>query len=327
MLRKFIILLLPILVLNSCVSAKVYKDLESKYAKLRSQNRDLSSDLSTAQKALEDCTQEYNETKTALDQTTARYAALERDYASAKANLDNLQASYAALEANSSASIAENVKQNRALLAQLEVQQKALDESKAKLDTERKRLERLQQDLAERSARVDELERVIAAKDAAMRALKDAISSALTDFEGKGLTVEQRDGKVYVSLENKLLFASGSWNVGANGRRAVEQLGAVLANNPEIAVLIEGHTDDVPYSGSGNLSGNWDLSAKRATAIVKILRENTTIDPKNLTAAGRGQYAPVAPNDSPENKAKNRRIEVILTPKLDEITALLKDVN
>ncbi len=309
------------------MSAKVYKDLESKYAKLRSQNRDLSSDLATAKNALKDCTEDYNSTKMALDQTTARYAALERDYASAKANLDNLQASYAALEANSSASIAENVEQNRALLAQLEAQQKALDESRAQLDTERKRLERLQQDLAERSARVDELERVIAAKDASMRALKDAISSALTDFEGKGLTVEQRDGKVYVSLENKLLFASGSWKVGNNGRKAVEQLGVVLAENPEIAVLIEGHTDNVPYSGSGNLADNWDLSAKRATAIVSILRENTNIDPKNLTAAGRGQYAPVAPNDSPENKAKNRRIEVILTPKLDEISALLKDVN
>lgn len=309
------------------MSAKVYKDLESKYAKLRSQNRDLSSDLATAKNALKDCTEDYNSTKMALDQTTARYAALERDYASAKANLDNLQASYAALEANSSASIAENVEQNRALLAQLEAQQKALDESRAQLDTERKRLERLRQDLAERSARVDELERVIAAKDASMRALKDAISSALTDFEGKGLTVEQRDGKVYVSLENKLLFASGSWKVGNNGRKAVEQLGVVLAENPEIAVLIEGHTDNVPYSGSGNLADNWDLSAKRATAIVSILRENTNIDPKNLTAAGRGQYAPVAPNDSPENKAKNRRIEVILTPKLDEISALLKDVN
>jgi len=101
----------------------------------------------------------------------------------------------------------------------------------------------------------------------------------------------------------------------------------VLAQNPDIAVLIEGHTDDVPYSGSGNLKGNWDLSAKRATAIVNILRENATIDPKNLTAAGRGEFAPLAPNDTAENKAKNRRIEVILTPKLDEVTALLKDIN
>jgi chemotaxis protein MotB len=326
MLKNLALLLIAGITLTSCVSAKVFKDLESKYTNLRKENRNLSSDLSEAQKALEKYTNDYNATKAELDDTKARYEKMQREYASAKANLENLQASYNALEANSSASIAENVKRNRELLAQLEQREKDLAENKAALDTERKRLEKLQQDLADRSARVDELESVIAAKDASMRALKDAISKALTDFEGKGLTVEQRDGKVYVSLENKLLFDSGSWMVGANGRTAVKQLGTVLGDNPDIAVLIEGHTDDVPYGGSGNLSGNWDLSAKRATAIVDILRENNRIDPKNLTAAGRGEYAPVAPNDTAENKAKNRRIEVILTPKLDEVTALLKNI-
>ena len=326
MLKKLALLLIAGITLTSCVSAKVFKDLESKYTNLRKENRNLSSDLSEAQKALEKYTNDYNATKAELDDTKARYEKMQREYASAKANLENLQVSYNALEANSSASIAENVKRNRELLAQLEQREKDLAENKAALDTERKRLEKLQQDLEDRSARVDELESVIAAKDASMRALKDAISKALTDFEGKGLTVEQRDGKVYVSLENKLLFDSGSWMVGANGRTAVKQLGTVLGDNPDIAVLIEGHTDDVPYGGSGNLSGNWDLSAKRATAIVDILRENNRIDPKNLTAAGRGEYAPVAPNDTAENKAKNRRIEVILTPKLDEVTALLKNI-
>ncbi|MFT5751126.1 MAG: chemotaxis protein MotB [Dokdonia sp.] len=326
MIKKIVLILIAGSLLTSCVSAKVFKDLESKYAKLRKENRNLSSDLSESQKALETYTNDYNTTKAELDATQTRYEKMQRDYASAKASLENLQASYNALEANSSASIAENAQKNRELLAQLEQKQKDLAENKAALDTERKRLENLQKDLADRSARVDELESVIAAKDASMRALKEAISKALTDFEGKGLTVEQRDGKVYVSLENKLLFASGSWTVGANGRTAVQQLGTVLGDNPDIAVLIEGHTDDVPYGGSGNLKGNWDLSAKRATAIVNILRENGQIDPKNLTAAGRGEYAPVAPNDTAENKAKNRRIEVILTPKLDEVTALLKDI-
>ena len=141
-----------------------------------------------------------------------------------------------------------------------------------------------------------------------MNDLKDAISRALTDFEGKGLTVEQRDGKVYVSMENKLLFKSGSWAVGAEGRRAVEQLGTVLADNPEINVLIEGHTDNVPYKGNAQLSGNWDLSTKRATAIVKILQENAQIKTENLTAAGRGEYAPIESNDTAEGRAKNRRV-------------------
>jgi chemotaxis protein MotB len=158
-----------------------------------------------------------------------------------------------------------------------------------------------------------------------MRALKDAISKALVNFEGKGLTVEQRNGKIYVSMENKLLFQSGSWSVGSEGRKAVQQLGKCSGRKSRYSsILIEGHTDNVPYKGNAQLSGNWDLSTKRATAIVNILRENDAINPKNLTAAGRGEYAPVATNDTAEGKAKNRRIEVILTPKLDEISKLLK---
>ena len=101
---------------------------------------------------------------------------------------------------------------------------------------------------------------------------------------------------------------------------------SVLAENPDIAVLIEGHTDNVPYKGNAQLSSNWDLSTKRATSIVKILKENSLINAENLTAAGRGEYAPIATNDTAEGKAKNRRIEVILTPKLDEISKLLNDI-
>jgi len=159
-----------------------------------------------------------------------------------------------------------------------------------------------------------------------MSALKTAISAALTNFEGNGLTIEQRDGKVYVSMENKLLFDSGSWAVNARGREAVVALGSVLSQNKEIAVLIEGHTDNVPYGGSGNITDNWDLSTKRATAIVSILTENSGILKDNLTAAGRGEYAPITANTTSEGKAKNRRIEVILTPKLDEISKLLNDL-
>ncbi len=327
MIKKALLLCLAGITLNSCVSKKVFEDLESKYARLRKENRNLTSDLSTAEKDLKKYKSDYEKTLADLEKVTDERDRLTSDYATSKAKIASLEASYNALEANSNASIAENAKKNRELLSELEEKQAALAANQAALDAERKRLEKLQSDLADRSKRIDELESVIAAKDASMRTLRDAISKALTDFEGKGLTVEQRDGKVYVSLENKLLFDSGSWTVGANGKKAVQQLGTVLGDNPDIAVLIEGHTDNVPYTGIGNLKGNWDLSAKRATAIVTILRENKSIDPKNLTAAGRGEYAPVAENDTAENKAKNRRIEVILTPKLDEVTALLKDIN
>ncbi|SFB81866.1 OmpA family protein [Zunongwangia sp. SCSIO 43204] len=305
-----------VLMLTSCVSSKVYKDLESRHADLKRENRELNSEL----ERLKGVDEELAELKSEHESLTAERDKLKSDLASLQSNYDNLKSSYDALEKNSSAAIAENSRQNRDLLAQLEEKEKALAAEQA-------RLEKLEKDLAARSKRVNELEGLIAAKDAKMNALKDAISKALTDFEGKGLTVEQRDGKVYVSMENKLLFNSGSWAVNADGRQAVNQLGNVLAQNPDISVLIEGHTDNVPYGGNGPLKDNWDLSTKRATAIVQILRNNNNIDPQNLTAAGRGEYAPVASNDTAEGKAKNRRIEVILTPKLDEVTKLLNEVD
>lgn len=318
MIKKLSVIALTLVLTTSCVSKKIYTDLESKYASLRKENRkisdenaDLKKDLILAQNRLSQLQRDY-------DDTTAKRNQLQKEYDIANTNLKNMQESYQALEKNSSSAIAENAKKNRELLAQLEAKEQALA-------NENTRLQKLKDDMEARSNRIAELESMIAAKDAAMNRLKDAISKALTNFEGKGLTVEQRDGKVYVSMENKLLFQSGSWAVGVNGREAVKQLGSVLAQNPDIAILIEGHTDNDPYNGTGPMNSNWDLSTKRATAIVQILKENPAINPENLTAAGRGEYAPIATNDTAEGKAKNRRIEVILTPKLDEISKLLND--
>ncbi len=319
MIKKLSLIALTFVLTNSCVSKKIYEDLESKYANLKQENRRLSDANRDLETALNQAQNDLAKLQKDYDATLAQRNKLQSDYDATKANLDNLKASYDALEKNSSAAIAENVKKNRELLAQLEAKEQALAAENARLD-------QLKKELEARSQRVAELENVIASKEAEMRQLKDAISQALTNFEGKGLTVEQRDGKIYVSMENKLLFQSGSWAVGAQGKQAVQQLGSVLADNPDINILIEGHTDNVPYKGNSQLSGNWDLSTKRATAIVNILRENTAINPKNLTAAGRGEYAPVASNDNAEGKAKNRRIEVILTPKLDEISKLLNDM-
>jgi len=319
MLKKLSLIAIMVALTTSCVSKKIYTDLENKYADLKKEHRQLSDDNASLTESLNKAENDLAKLQRAYDEAVAQRDKLQSDFEATKTNLANLKASYDALEKNSSSAIAENSKKNRELLAQLEAKEQALAAENA-------RLEALKKELESRSQRVAELEKVIASKDAAMTKLKDAISKALTNFEGKGLTVEQRDGKVYVSMENKLLFESGSWAVGANGREAVRQLGNVLADNPEIAILIEGHTDNVPYTGTGQLTGNWDLSTKRATAIVNILRENPNIHPENLTAAGRGEYAPVATNTTADGKAKNRRIEVILTPKLDEISKLLNDI-
>ena len=318
MIKKNIFILLAVAALTSCVSPKIYKELEAKYNVLKDDNRGIkvvNEELLEEKEAVEN---QLKKLVKAHNEAIAQRDKLQADYSATKANYENLKASYNALEKNSSAAITANSKKNRELLAKLEAKEDALF-------AESTRLENLKKELENRSNRVAELEKVIADKDAAMLTLKNAISSALTDFEGKGLTVEQRNGKVYISMENKLLFNSGSWAVGTEGRRAVQQLGNVLGENPEVAILIEGHTDNVPYKGNSQLKGNWDLSTKRATAIVNILRENKAIIPENLTAAGRGEYAPIATNDTPEGKAINRRIEVILTPKLDELTKLLND--
>ena len=319
MIRKTVLVAFTLIFITSCVSPKVYKDLEGKYNNLKKENRTLSDENETLSSAKNKAENSLMELQKDYDKAVAQRDKLQSDYNATKSNYENLKASYDALEENSSASIAENAKKNRELLAQLEAKEQALA-------TENARLETLKKELENRSKRVEELENLIAAKDAAMTNLKNAISRALTDFEGKGLTIEQRNGKVYVSMENKLLFNSGSWAVGTEGRKAVQQLGSVLGDNPDIAVLIEGHTDNVPYAGSGQVKGNWDLSTKRATAIVEILRENASIKPDNLTAAGRGEFAPIGTNDTADGKAKNRRIEVILTPKLDEISRLLNDI-
>ncbi len=313
-------LLLSMLVLtSSCVTKKVYQDLENKYADLKKENRRIQDETDDCIKSKADLDMAYNAIKDELNSTRLERDKNLADYTATANNLKALQASYAALEKNSNDALEANMNKNRELLKQLSDKEKALT-------AEQTRLDKVKNDLQVSSERLAELESLMAAKDANMRKLKETLSSALNSFEGKGLTVQQKNGKVYVSMENKLLFSSGSWAVGSEGRRAVVEVGKVLAANPDISVLIEGHTDDDAYGGSGPIADNWDLSTKRATAIVSILGENKSINRQNLTAAGRSEYAPLASNTTPEGKAKNRRIEIILTPKLDEISKMLNQL-
>ena len=317
---KKIILAAAILTLTaSCVSKKVYTDLENKYAELKKQNRELQDQGDDCIKAKADLDMAYASLKEELQKTKSDRDKLQSDFTSSDKNLKTLQASYTALEKNSDDALKTNMDKNRELLSQLEAKQKALAAEQARFD-------KLKGDLQKSSQRLAELESLMASKDASMKKLKETLSKALNSFEGKGLTVQQKNGKVYVSMENKLLFGSGSWAVGSEGRNAVVEVGKVLGANPDISVLIEGHTDDDAYGGSGPIADNWDLSTKRATAIVNILGENKSINKQNLTAAGRSEYAPIASNSTPEGKAKNRRIEIILTPKLDEISKMLNEL-
>ena len=318
--NKFLCGILLMSVLTSCVSKKVYTELEDKHTALKKEARQLSDDNDALSAANSEFELENSSLQKALADCTTERERLRAELKGAENNLQNLQTSYAALEKNSDDVLQTNMSKNRELLAELEAKGN-------KLTAEQERLNKLKSDLLASSNRLAELESIMAAKDAAMNKLKETLSKALNNFEGKGLSVHQKDGKVYVSMENKLLFQTGSWAVGAEGRKAVEEVAKVLAVNPDISVLIEGHTDNDKIMGSlGNgIESNWDLSTKRATAIVNILIENKKINKQNLTAAGRSEFEPIVPNTSVEGKAKNRRIEIILTPKLDAISKLLND--
>jgi len=291
----------------------MFNEIEGNYAQLKVDHAVLEKENSELLIRYDSLRYHYGDLMTQFEQ-------IEMELDRSKKSYETLEDSYKALEQNSNAALQESIEQNRGLLDEIQLKESELSDERSDLDS-------LQNELASKIARVNELERVIANKEALLSKLKSSLSKALLSFDGKGLTVEQRNGKVYVSMENKLLFKSGSWAVGSEGKQAIKQLAMVLEQNKDISVLIEGHTDDDPYIGDSKLSGNWDLSVKRATAIVRLLLQNKGVMPENITAAGKGEYSPVVPNSSADNRSKNRRIEVILAPKLDEIGKLLQDLD
>ena len=297
--RYPIFICIVLLNLSACVSTKVFNDLESRYAQMKSERNALQNSQDSLQQSWDQLDGKWKEATSYLKRS--------RD--SVKNAIDAikiLKDEFALLKENSELKIQERIAENNALLKEIAIK-----------ETE----------LQTRSERVNQLEKMIDDQKQALTELKERLSDALLNFEGKGLTVEQRNGKVYISMENKLLFQSGKWDVEAQGKQALRQLAKVLEENPDIAILIEGHTDNVPYTSRGTMKSNWDLSTKRATAVVEILLENDQILPQNLTAAGRSEYVPIAPNSSSDGRAANRRIEVVLSPSLDEITALLEANN
>jgi len=314
MIRYTIYIISILLLTSSCVSKKLYEDLEHKYNRLLNANSELvenNEDLVVQRNKLKT---EVKNLQYSLEQLTDRKKLLENENNAAKTRLSELIDAYAALESESAQELTEKANTIRDLITDLEGKEKALA-------IESQQLLQLQNELNLRSETIDELESLIADKEAKMNALRSAVSDALQAFEGKGLTITNKNGKVYVSMENKLLFASGSWAVGTQGKEAVVELAKVLKVNTDIEVLIEGHTDTIPYTGT-SIADNWDLSVKRATAIVRIL-QNNAVNPEQITAAGRSEYIPVSENASAEGRSKNRRIEIILSPNLDKINELL----
>jgi len=281
---------------SSCVSTKVFNDLEARYAVVKAERNAL-------EKSRDSLQQSSDRLKNDLVEAQA-YLKRSRDSISNALNeINDWEDRYTLLKENSEEKIQNSIAENNTLLKEIALRKT---------------------ELQARSERVDQLEEMIQNQKQALEELKDRLSDALLNFEGKGLTVEQRNGKVYVSMENKLLFKSGRWDIELEGKNALQELAIVLQENPDISILIEGHTDNVPFSPKGALESNWDLSTKRATSVVNILLQNDQILPENLTAAGRSEFVPIASNSLAEGRAANRRIEVVLSPSFDEITSLLE---
>jgi chemotaxis protein MotB len=183
---------------------------------------------------------------------------------------------------------------------------------------------KLNYQLTKTGEQLDEIKRLLAQRDEKINNLKNTIAKALVGFADKGLTVNIKNGKVYVSLSNQLLFSSGSIKIDEQGKSAIKDLAIVLNQNPDINILVEGHTDDQAVSGGSRFKDNWELSVLRATEVSKFLQEEGQVDPTRIIASGRSEYIPIEVGSTPEARAVNRRTEIILTPNLEEIFEVIK---
>ncbi len=245
-----------------------------------------------------------------------KYRDMSDDYSNLKSSHEELLAKYNQAMSGNEAS-------SKKMSGQLQQTESELLEKEDQLNSEKMHLDSLNIKLRDREAKVNELENILKSKDAAVDALKKRISDALLGFANKGISVYEKNGKVYVSMEEALLFPSGSTLVQPEGIEALNKLAQALESNEDINVMVEGHTDDVPMHGNGEIKDNWDLSVMRATAIVKILLQDAKIDPKRLMASGVSEYDPINPAKTKEARQKNRRTDIILSPKLDELFKIL----
>jgi len=298
--------------LASCVAKKEFdavsgerNTLENDKVRLQEQIKVANEKTNRLEVQVEDLQGKNKTLKSDLDLVSKELKSVQGDYNRIKQLYDNLLTNSGQLNTD---------------IAQQQQRLLAIEDD---LEIERKRNQELAEDLAKRENKVAELERLIAEKDRAVQNLKKRVTDALLNFQENDLSVEVKNGKVYVSLAEKLLFNSGSTKVDSKGEGALKQLANALKGNNDINIMVEGHTDNVPISGTGKFNDNWDLSVIRATSIVRILVNNGVLN-EVITASGRGEFSPVAENTTTENKALNRRTEIILTPKLDKLFQLLE---
>ena len=313
---------------SSCVSMREYEALQSHYTQA-------SKSLTLAKQELQELREENAElvrqgqamTMSLSDMTAARQEC--------EATVTSINRAYAALQLRYDTTMENFLQQltgkNRDLSKvnnMLEQRTRELNEKEQAVKAKEQAMLAQQRELEEQLASMAQSELAmneeLEAKQRELESLRASVQKALVGFADKGLDVKVKDGKVYVSMADKLLFASGSWEVSAQGVQALKSLAKVLEDNPDLNVVVEGHTDNDAYHGSTAVKDNWDLSVMRATAVVKlILNYGTSIDPQRISASGRGEFVPIDTDNTSAARAKNRRTEIILTPKLDELFQII----
>ncbi|HOS16346.1 MAG TPA: OmpA family protein [Bacteroidales bacterium] len=313
-------------ILTSCVSKLKYTECTDNLQICQDQNKSLESEKL-------ECQTKIIELEASQKQALQKVAALENDILllqrsnkELKAGKESLQKNYDDLLTAYKSLSAGNKKEAEIILKNLQELQLALEQKEKQLNELSKSLEQKSADLKEQQKQLTELQAILDKKDQDIQNLKNKIKQALQGFEGSGLSVTEKNGKIYVSMEEQLLFATGSYAIGEHGKEALKKLASVLETDKTISVMVEGHTDNVKYnpSASSQIKDNWDLSVMRATSVVKTLLGYGNIEPERLIASGRSEYVPLDIADTKEARAKNRRTEIILTPKLDQLFEILE---
>lgn len=324
---NYLILCCGFFLFNGCVSQQAYQELEeeNKYYKmeaeaadsLRNTNRGLYTESRQTEAQLRNTLRE-------LEQMTVANESLNRSYQDLLEKYNRVLDQNRDVLSTTSYEKQNLMEQLAAKEAELDARERQLENMAYDLSEREQRLRTIEQsyaglegNLVERNARIQELEAMVNLKEGNMAELRSRISNALRGFSASDLSVTERKGRLYVSLSQELLFPSGSKTIPAKGRQALRQLSEVLRDNPDLDIMVEGHTDT-----DGSAAANWDLSVLRATAVAKELT-NSGVSPERLTAAGRAFYDPIAPNNTTTGKAQNRRTEIILSPDLDELYDLL----
>ncbi|MAI24332.1 MAG: hypothetical protein CL828_09755 [Crocinitomicaceae bacterium] len=305
--------------LHGCVTIKQFDEVQMSLDRIAEENRQLTlsnQDSEIERRELAGRVDVLENSNATLIEDTTR---LSRDLAVALEDVQRLENLNDVLTSESSSRMAAINEENRALLEELSKNRAELQAQEDDLLTLNEDLNQREAELANRSQRIQELEGLLASRDAAAEALRAQLAQALLGFADKGLTVEQRNGKVYVSLEAQLLFPSGSTAINTNGKQALQELAQVVSAQSNLEIIVEGHTDTDQLRSAAIPRNNWELSVLRSTAVVEILT-NSGVVPEALSAAGRSEYHPI----DPENKARNRRIEIILAPNLDALFNIIR---